>query len=123
MTGNPERDDGPTPNGGTYTFDEETMRSLIKDWHELADSYRTSQRNARLMADIEPPGEDPASVSHAIVASRSGRSYLEYLQANEEYCVEQAQLFQAALNEYLAIEDANVANFRSVGTDGPRSRT
>jgi hypothetical protein len=63
------------------------------------------------MALIRPPGGDFASEAHAEAANGSGTSYLTYLAHNAQYCSEQAELFQAALNDYLGVEDTNATEF------------
>lgn len=84
------------------------MRSLITQWRDLADSYDESTTRARHMALVDPPGLDFASRAQAEAASSSGRSYSEYLQHNRDYCLQQAQLFQDALDDYLGVEHSNI---------------
>lgn len=110
---------GPPPlPGGTYSFDEDTLRSLIKDWDDLIDSYTQSLWHAEPMADVVGPGADPASISFAEVASKSGSSYLKSVAQNLRYCTEQRTLFQKALDQYLGIEDSAAAGFNQTMPDG-----
>lgn len=110
---------GPAPlEGGSYAFDEDTLQSLIRDWDELIDSYTTSLRQAYPMGAIDGPGADPASLSFAKAANRSGQSYLESLEQNLRYCTEQRDLFQKALDEYLRMEDSAAAGFNQTMPDG-----
>ncbi len=96
---------------GSFSFDPDELQSLIKKWQDLADSYSESGRSAESMALITPPGGDFASEAHAEAANGSGTSYLTYLARNAQYCKEQAEIFQAALNDYLGVEDTNATEF------------
>jgi hypothetical protein len=96
---------------GSFSFDPDELRALIKKWQDLADSYHDSANSADSMATIQPPGHDFASASHASAANDSGASYIAYLTHNAQYCSQQAELFQAALNDYLEVEDTNAAQF------------
>lgn len=93
---------------GSFAFDEDTLRDLIKDWQALADSYLDSLESAEAMTVVVPPADDFASEAQAAAAGRSGQAYYAYLQHNRDYCLEQADLFQAALDDYLGVEDAIV---------------
>jgi hypothetical protein len=101
---------------GSFQFDEATMRKLVKDWLDLADSYEASRRAARQMMLVEGPGLDFASHAYAEAASSSGEAYHQYLVKNRDYCHEQAQLFQKALDDYLGIEHTNVTGMDSQGS-------
>lgn len=105
---------------GNFSFDPDELRSLVNKWKDLADSYDQSTTLAREMNVIDPPGLDFASKAHADVANKSGTSYAVYLAHNRDYCLEQAQLFEAALNDYLGVEDTNATEFDKSGPQGPR---
>lgn len=100
---------------GTFAYDEDTLRSLVQDWLAIADHYRESFVDATDMARVTGPGTDFASLAHADGANESGRSYVAYLQRNFDYCNEQAQLFQNALDDYLGIEHRNVTEINKSG--------
>lgn len=109
---------------GTFEFDEDTMRHLVSEWLSLAEDYDRSYSQAESMIQIKGPGLDFASRSHADAANASGRAYLDYLQRNRDYCVQQAQLFQNALHDYLGIEHTNVTQIGDVGQSldsGPKA--
>lgn len=109
-----------TVTGGSFTYSEEDMRTIKDNWLDLAHSYQKSFDNANRMARIRPPAEDMASRFHADAANRSGESYKNYLEHNRDYCVQQAQLFQNALDDYLGVEHTNVEDIGRTGQDGPR---
>lgn len=104
----------PVATGG-FAFDEATMRSLIENWLDLAKSYLDSRQNARSMAEVVGPGADFASERQALAASKSGAAYLRYVDHNYDYCLNQAQLFQNALDDYLGIEHTNVLGIEQSG--------
>jgi hypothetical protein len=122
MTGELHRTNNihPVATGG-FAFDEDTMRSLIKSWLDLAYSYADSRDNARTMVEVVGPGLDVASVRQAAAASRSGAAYRRYIDHNYDYCINQAQLVQNALNDYLGIEHANVVGIDQSGSQGPQA--
>lgn len=116
MTGELHRNNSihPTTTGG-FAFDEATMRSLITNWLDLAYSYESSLRNARGMTEVVGPGLDFASERQAVAAVKSGAAYLRYVDHNYQYCLDQAQLFQNALDDYLGIEHTNVTGIEQSG--------
>jgi hypothetical protein len=93
--------------GGTFVYDEATLRSLITKWMELADHYNGSIHRASLGA-VDPPGRDFASDAMATSANSSGQTYMKYLMQNFWFCVDQAQLLQDTLDDYLGTEHHNV---------------
>jgi hypothetical protein len=98
---------------GSFSFDPDELQSLIREWEDLADSYTASAREAQNMGRVTPPGEDFASEAHAKAANISGASYIEYLAKNSQYCNDQAQLFRAALNDYLGVEETNTTDINN----------
>ena len=114
--------DTPQDSGtGSFAFNEADMRTIIKNWLDLADSYRKSARNnVYHMETIDPPADDFASRLHADAANRSGESYLRYIEHNRDYCIQQAQLFQNALDDYLGVEHTNVTEMNKTAPQGPQ---
>jgi hypothetical protein len=102
------------PEGGGFAYDEPTMRTLITKWLELADRYLDSSRRLDT-GPIEGPGLDFASKAQAEAATNSTKAYYAYLAKNYWYCVEQAQLLQDTLNDYLGIEHRSVIDFSRSG--------
>lgn len=92
---------------GSFVYDEPTLRSLITKWVELADHYHDSLRRATL-GTVKPPGNDFASKALAEAANSSGTTYLEYMTRNYWHCIEQAQLLQDTLDDYLGTEHHSV---------------
>jgi hypothetical protein len=106
--------------GGSFAYSEADLGIIIKNWKDLADSYRRSMRNAEYMSRIEPPAEDFASKWHAVAANRSGESYQQYLEHNYNYCAQQAELSQIALDKYLGVEHTNVTEMNKPAPQGPQ---
>ncbi|TDV47842.1 hypothetical protein [Actinophytocola oryzae] len=107
--------------GGSFTYFEPDLRTIIKNWLELADSYHDSLYNSGYMSRIRPPAEDFASRAHTSSANRSGESYGRYLEHNRDYCRQQAQLFQNALDDYLGVEHTNVTDItKATAPQGPQ---
>ena len=109
-----------TVTGGTFAFTEPEMLTIVKNWRDLARSYRDSQQNAYRMSRIEPPADDLASMWHAGGANQSGKAYQAYLKHNEEYCTQQADLFQQTLDDYLGTEHTNATEINKTAPQGPR---
>jgi hypothetical protein len=109
-----------TVTGGSFTFTEADMATIRDNWRDLARSYEQSFRSAEIMMRIDPPAEDMASEFHASAANRSGESYKTYLEHNWQYCRQQAQLFQNALDDYLGVEHTNVTDFNKTSQPGPQ---
>jgi hypothetical protein len=111
-----------TITGGSFVLSESELRTVIKNWLDLADSYQQSLDNAKFMMRVEPPADDFASRLHADAANRSGSSYKQYLKHNRDYCLRQAELSQNALNDYLGVEHTNVTEINKTAPQGPRPR-
>jgi hypothetical protein len=69
---------------------------------------------------ITPPADDFASKFHAGAANRSGESYQSYVVHNRDYCIQQAQLFQNTLDDYLGVEHTNVTGINKTAPQGPQ---
>lgn len=102
----PEQQSGGS--GGSFAYTPDQLRDLVKEFVDLAEDYRKSLNNAKLMAQVEGPGTEFASQSHASVANESGRAYLDSLENRIEYFYGQAQKFQDALDSYLGQEHRSV---------------
>jgi arabinogalactan endo-1,4-beta-galactosidase len=105
---------------GSFTYTEGEMRTLIKNWHDLADSYQKSLQHALFMARIESPAEDFASRAYTDAANQSGKAYERYLEHNRAYCEQQAQMLQDVLDEYLGVEHANTTEIEKTAPQGPQ---
>jgi hypothetical protein len=104
---------GSVQGSGGFAFDEQTMRDLVRDWYALADHYAASRLTSHRMAMVVGPGLDHASASQARATNAHGAAYLSYLRHNEKYCLEQARVFEDALNDYLVAEGRNVVDIRA----------
>jgi hypothetical protein len=104
---------------GTFAFTEPEMRTIIKNWLDLAYSYDASIMGAHTMTTVVGPGRDFASHQFASVANQSGESYVRYLTSNRDYCLQQAQLFQDTLDTYLGVEHTNVTEMNKPDQQGP----
>ena len=110
-----------TVTGGQFSYAPDEMKQVVKNWIELANSYDQSLRNCDIIVQVLPPAEDFASTAFAKAANSSGRSYMAYLQHNRDYCLEQAQLFQDALDDYLGAEERTIIGLNgAVESDGPQ---
>lgn len=104
---------------GTFAFTEPEMRTIVKNWLDLAYSYDISIVDSRSMTMVEGPGQDFASHMFAAAANQSGDSYARYLTNNRDYCLQQAQLFQDSLDTYLGVEHTNVSEMNKPDQQGP----
>jgi len=107
--------------GGSFSYTESDMTKIRDNWLDLADSYDTSLRNSSFMVRIEPPAEDFASKFQTNAANRSGESYRSYVEHNRDYCIQQAQLFNDALADYLGVEHTNVTGINKTAPQGPQA--
>jgi hypothetical protein len=104
-------------NGGGYTFDPDTIKQVIKNWVELANSYAQSAAEARPMARIGPPGDEFVSKSFADKANASGESYISYCIHNADICTHEAQRYQDALDAYLGAEERTIIKIGKADDD------
>lgn len=101
--------------GGQFAFRPDEIQALVKDWLDLAVSYRESALNAQNLASVSGPAEDSASELHATAASSSGHLYLQSLEEKLHYSIGQAQKCQDALNDYQGVDRQNVSDL--LGTE------
>jgi hypothetical protein len=111
----------PPGEGGGFAFDEATMRSIIREWEDLAHSYDQSYKLARDALRVEGPGDEYASEGFAKAANMSSDSYMAYLRHNFEYCDAQATLFRRALDDYFGVEQSNADEIARTVHDVPQA--
>ena len=104
---------------GTFEYDEDDLRALVNRWMDLAENYQASSRRTQSMTSVSGPGLEFASEGQANAANASGNAYREHLRTSLEYCVDQAQKCQDALDDYLGVEHHNVRKVLDAG--GPQS--
>lgn len=105
--------------GGSFAYSPDQLRDLANDWLDLADDYERSRRTTVPMAQVEGPGTEFASQSHAGVANTSGQAYRDSLLSDRDYCIAQAQKFQDTLHDYLGLEHRSVTDInRSAPQEG-----
>jgi hypothetical protein len=100
---------------GSFSYTPDQLRNIITKFLDLAASYRDSLINARDMAQVQAPGLEYASESHATAARAMGKAYLQSLEDSWRYCVGQAQKFQDTLHDYLGVERQSVLNINNAG--------
>ncbi len=94
--------------GGSFAFTESDIRKVVDNWMGIADSYARSLDKINDATAIDGPGLDYASDSFANTANLSGKALSQHLVTGREYCLDQAQLAQNALDDYLGVEHTNV---------------
>jgi hypothetical protein len=104
------------PGAGHFAYHPDTLREIIKEWQDLADSYQADIRDSDGLAFIVPPGEDMPSNFFADVVRDSAQALRATLSAESDFCHRQAARFQAALDAYLGTEHATAGEFDK--TDG-----
>jgi hypothetical protein len=104
-----------TITNGTFAYDEDELRSLVTQWLNLADSYQKSISDVYNMASVDGPGLEFASEGHAKAANQSGNAYRAHIDTAFQYCVDQAQKCQDALDDYLGVEHHNVIEVLKAG--------
>ena len=94
--------------GGSYAFDPDTIRQVINNYKDLADSYNESKQVAERMAKVAPPGNEFVSEAFAEAANASGKSYIAYCEYYKGFFLGEAQKCQDALDAYLGAEEQTV---------------
>ncbi|MFL6121835.1 hypothetical protein [Actinophytocola sp.] len=105
---------------GTFTFDPDTIRQVIKNYIELADSYDQSTRDAEPMVKVGPSAQEYVSESFASKVNTSGDSYLAYCRHYSAFYLEQAQKCQDALDTYLGVEERTIIGLGQTGVGDTR---
>jgi len=111
---------GGTAGGGRFAFDPDEIRSIAKDWTDLAQGYQKSYVHARRVR-VQGPGDEPASSAQAQAAMDSWKAYVDSLQQKLHYSMGQAQKFSNALADYLGTERESVAKLLGVES-GPAAQ-
>jgi putative methionine-R-sulfoxide reductase with GAF domain len=106
--------------GGGFTFDPDTIRQVINNYKDLADSYDESVRDARPMAMLTPSADEFVSESFAAKANASGTSYIAYCQHYAGFYLREAQKCQDALDAYFGVEEHTVVELGNAGNGDSR---
>ncbi|HYQ67194.1 PE domain-containing protein [Actinophytocola sp.] len=106
-----------TNTGSGFTFDPDTIREVINNYKDLADSYAESVRDARPMAMLTPSADEFVSESFAAKANTSGTSYIAYCHHYADFYLREAQKCQDALDAYLGVEAHTVIELGNAGSD------
>lgn len=101
--------------GGGFSYDEETLRELMREWNDLANEFADDMNMARAIATAEGPGLEYASGGNAELIRASGAALISTLQNRETYCRAMAAKFQTALRKYAAAEDAHSIEINQAG--------
>jgi hypothetical protein len=107
-----------TITGGTFTFDPDTIREVINNYKDLADSYARSVQDAAPMALVTGPADEYVSESFADKANASGASYIAYCDHYAGFYLREAQKCQDALDVYLGVEERTVIGLGDAGDGG-----
>src|SRR6266498_3223988 len=94
--------------GGSYTFDPDTIRQVINNYKDLADSYDESRQNAGRMTKVAPPANEFVSEAFAEAANASGESYVAYCEYYKDFFLREAQKCQDALDTYLGADEQTI---------------
>ena len=106
--------------GGSFTFDPDTIRQVINNYKDLAESYAQSVEDAEPMGRVSAPADEYASRSFAAKANASGVSYIAYCKHYAGFYLREAQKCQDALDTYLGTEERTIVELGSVGDHGSR---
>jgi hypothetical protein len=97
---------GGAPPGGRFSFEPDQIRAVITEWDKLIEAYDADDRAADRLINVRAPGDEYASRSMAQSANDSGQKVKDSIVAQRDYCMRQRDKFQAALNQYLGVDDA-----------------
>lgn len=109
---------GGAPAGGRFAFEPDEIRAAITEWDKLIEAYIEDSRAADRLTNVRAPGDEYASRSMAQSANDSGQKVKDSIEAQRKYCVSQRNKFQAALNQYLGVDDTAA---RDIGNQLPAS--
>jgi hypothetical protein len=105
---------------GSYTFDPDTIRQVINNYKDLAESYAQSAKDAWPMTQLGPSAEEYVSRSFAEKSNKSGDSYVAYCRHYADFFRREAQKCQDALDVYLGVEERTITGLGDSGGDGSR---
>ncbi|TCP56600.1 hypothetical protein EV191_101543 [Tamaricihabitans halophyticus] len=108
----------PKPAGGHFEFSEADLISIRDDLRMALDKLEPLQENARVLASITPPADDPASVKVAGILEDSGRDYAEHSLPQQINVVRTfLKAVEEALPEYLRTEQDAKGSFGDSGEE------
>lgn len=109
---------GGAASGGRFAFEPDEIRSIAKDWTELAQGYQESYISTQQVR-VQGPGDEPASSQQAMAATDSWTAYKDSLREKLLYSLGQAQKFSDALADYLGTDRESVAKILGIESSGP----
>jgi hypothetical protein len=96
---------------GRFAYSPDQLREIIKEWNDIAESYRVDIQDADVVKSVQPPGQDGPSSFFATVVQNSGDALQQSLTKEQDLCMRQAEKFQAALDTYLGVEHTTKNDF------------
>ena len=96
--------------GGRFAFEPDQIRAVITEWDSLIESYEADRRAANRLTQVQAPGNEYASRSMAEAANASGQKVVDSIVAQRDYCISQRDKFQAALNQYMGVEETTAGD-------------
>jgi hypothetical protein len=109
-----------TITGGGFTFDPDTIREVINNYKDLAESYAQSAKDAWPMTQVGASADEYVSESFAKKANESGGSFVQYCRHYAAFYLREAQKCQDALDTYLGVEERTIIDLGDAGGDGSR---
>ncbi|TCP53666.1 hypothetical protein EV191_104235 [Tamaricihabitans halophyticus] len=98
--------------GGRFEYTEEQLRSIMRRWQGLANSYNADVQRAEPLRRIQGPGNEYVSARYALAANAAGQKVIDSLIERREYCQAQADKCAKALGEYTETEDQAAREMR-----------
>lgn len=82
--------------GSGFMFKADELTEVIRQWEDLRDSLKSDERDAELMAHVEPPGREFASDDFTRYANPSGKAFLAANKRMQEYVAEYIEALKSA---------------------------
>lgn len=91
---------------GGYKFDPDQVQAVINKWQELYDDLQNDIRNARTVANVQPPGHEFASADFVSKgANPSGQTLLMQHERMRDYVANYIQALKQASGQIAQSED------------------
>ncbi len=106
----------PAPSSGGYKFSREEIDDVIRQWEDLHTKLMDDYREAESMANVRPPGAEPASEDFTSSANPSGKAFAKATLKMADYVQKYIEALRNARDGITTRETESQEDISKVGS-------
>ncbi|MER5265443.1 hypothetical protein ABTZ99_25515 [Actinosynnema sp. NPDC002837] len=100
---------------GDFEVTIDTLHAVVGRHGKVRDELTATNRQSRLLAQIPPPMEDPATTSFITAACQAGQAHLDSVSAIERDLQARIEELKASVEQYAKTEQGNEGRWAVTG--------